>query len=75
LAGSPSRLCAIAWLAGPFDRPFPGALLAFTLEPVYQWLARRTQRPVMAAFATVIASAVWIVGALAGFVLLFIARV
>jgi predicted PurR-regulated permease PerM len=71
-----AAVCAIVWLASPFATALLlGALLAFTLEPMYRRLARRTHRPVIAALVTVLASAVGIVGALVGFVLLFIARV
>src|SRR5262245_8696100 len=71
-----AAVCAIAWLADPFATAlFLGALLAFTLEPTYQWLASRSHRPVMAAVVTVIASAVGILGALIGFVSLFIDHV
>ena len=66
---------AITWLALPFATGlFLGALMAFTLEPVYVWLARRTQRPVMASLVVVVASAVVIVGMVALFVSLFVTR-
>jgi predicted PurR-regulated permease PerM len=66
---------AIAWLAHPVAfGMLLGALLAFTLEPVYNVLVRRTGRPFAASLATVVATAVVIVGLLAGFVSLFITR-
>src|SRR5689334_23276186 len=68
-----AAVLAIAWLAHPFGAGLLiGALLAFTLEPVYEWLKRRTHRPVLASLATVGASAVVIIGAVAGFVTLFV---
>ncbi len=66
---------AITWLALPFVTGlFLGALMAFTLEPVYAWLERRTQRPVIASLVVVVASAVVIVGMVALFVSLFVTR-
>jgi predicted PurR-regulated permease PerM len=66
---------AMAWLAAPFATGLlVGALMAFTVQPVYEALARRTGRPVLAALTTVLASAVIIVGAVAGFVRLFVTR-
>lgn len=68
-------LAAITWLALPFVTGLlVGALMAFTLQPVYQHLARRTGRPFVASLTTVVASAVVIVGALAGFVSVFVTR-
>jgi predicted PurR-regulated permease PerM len=66
---------AIAWLAHPVAfGMLLGALLAFTLEPVYELLARRTGRPFAASLATVMATATLIVALLAGFVSLFVTR-
>jgi predicted PurR-regulated permease PerM len=66
-------VAAILWLAHPFGTALLlGALLAFTLEPVDDWLATRTHRPVLASSITVIATAVIIIGALAGFVSAFV---
>jgi len=66
---------AMAWLAAPFATGLlVGALMAFTVQPVYEGLARRTGRPLLAALTTVLASAVIIVGAVAGFVRLFVTR-
>lgn len=65
----------IVWISHPFGTGLMlGALLAFTLEPVYAWLVRRTGRPLLAALSVVLASAVIITGALAGFASLFVAR-
>jgi predicted PurR-regulated permease PerM len=66
---------AIIWLALPFVTGLLlGVLMAFTLQPVYEHLVRRTGRPVVASLTTVAASAVVIVGVLAGFVSLFVTR-
>jgi predicted PurR-regulated permease PerM len=68
-------LAAIVWLAVPFATGLLlGTLIAFTLEPVYQRLVRRTGRPLLASLLIVMTSAVVIIGALAGFVSLFITR-
>jgi predicted PurR-regulated permease PerM len=68
-------ILAIAWLALPFATGLLlGALLAFTLEPIYQTLVRRTGRPFVASLTTVMASAVIILGVLAGFVSLFVTQ-
>jgi predicted PurR-regulated permease PerM len=66
---------AITWLALPFATGLLlGVLMAFTLQPVYEMLARRTGRPAVASVTTVMTSAVVIVGALGGFVSLFVTR-
>jgi predicted PurR-regulated permease PerM len=66
---------AITWLALPFVTGlFLGALMAFTLEPVYAWLARRTRRPLIASITVVVASALVIVGVVALFVSQFVTR-
>ena len=66
---------AMAWLAWPFLTALVlGALLAFSLEPAYRWLARLTRKPLLAALITVIASGVLIIGALGGFASAFVSR-
>ena len=66
---------AIAWLALPFVTGlFLGALMAFTLEPVYAWLARCTRRPLIASLTVVVASALVIVGVVGLFVSQFVTR-
>jgi len=70
-----SAILAIAWLAGPVAVGILlGALLAFTLEPVYDMLVSRTRRPLAASLVTVMATATIIVGLLGGFVSVFITR-
>jgi predicted PurR-regulated permease PerM len=65
---------SIVWLARPFvSALLMGALMAFTLEPVYAALARRT-RPFLASLTTVLVSGAVVGGALAGFVSVFVAR-
>lgn len=67
---------AIAWLARPFATGILlGALIAFTLEPVYGELVRRTRRPVAASLITIIASAVILAGALSAFVTQFVSGI
>ena len=57
---------AIAWLAYPVSVGILlGALLAFTVEPVYDVLVSRTGRPLAASLMTVMATATGIVGLLA----------
>jgi predicted PurR-regulated permease PerM len=66
---------AIAWLASPVSIGILlGALLAFTLEPVYHRLVRRTRRPLAASLLTVMTTAAVIVGLLGEFVSVFITR-
>ncbi|HEV2057061.1 MAG TPA: AI-2E family transporter [Methylomirabilota bacterium] len=68
-------LVALTWLVLPFVTGLLlGVLMAFTLQPIYAYLVRRTGRPFVASLTTVMASAVVIVGALAGFVSLFVTR-
>jgi predicted PurR-regulated permease PerM len=66
---------AIVWLALPFATGLLlGTLLAFTLEPIYALLVRRSGRPLLAALVTVIASILLILGALSAFVTQFVTR-
>jgi predicted PurR-regulated permease PerM len=78
---------ALGWLAvaavvviASLARPFAvamllGALMAFTLDPAYDALVRRTRRPLLAALLTVIVTGLVVLGVAAGFVLLFVTRV
>ena len=71
-----AALVAILWLAWPFASALLlGVLMAFTLDPLYQWLKRRLGKPFLASLTTVLASAVVLTGAAAGFVSLFVTRV
>ena len=71
-----AALAAILWLALPFASALLlGVLMAFTVDPLYQWLARRMGTPVLASLTTVLASAVVLAGASAAFVSLFVTRV
>jgi predicted PurR-regulated permease PerM len=66
---------AMAWLALPFITALLlGTLLAFSLEPAYRYLTRLTHRPLVASLIAVIVSGVVIIGALGGFVSVFVAR-
>jgi predicted PurR-regulated permease PerM len=70
-----AALVAILWLAWPFASALLlGVLMAFTLDPLYQWLLRRTGKPLFASLTTVVASAVVLAGATAAFVSLFVTR-
>jgi predicted PurR-regulated permease PerM len=66
----------IVWLARPFALSvLLGALLAFTIEPVYEQQARRSRRPVLWAVVFVIATGAVVLAAAAGFVTLFVTRI
>jgi predicted PurR-regulated permease PerM len=67
---------SIVWLTRPFlSALLLGALMAFTLEPVYATLARRTRTPFLASMTTVLLSGAVVGGALAGFISVFVMRV
>jgi predicted PurR-regulated permease PerM len=66
----------IVWLARPFAISLLlGALLAFTIEPVYERQARRSRRPILWAVLFVIATGAVVLAAAAGFVTLFVTRI
>lgn len=66
---------AIVWLALPFATGILlGTLLAFTLEPLYARLVRRTRRPVAASAITVALSLLVLIGTLSAFVTRFVSR-
>ena len=68
-------VAVIAWFARPFATGLLlGALMGFALRPANDSLARRTGRPLLAALGVMIAATAIIVGALAGFVTIFITR-
>lgn len=68
-------LVAIAWLTLPVAAGLLlGALMAFTLQPMYEALERRTGRPLLSSLLTVFASALVIIGTVAGFGSMFITR-
>jgi len=70
-----AAVAAIVWLTLPVASGILlGALMAFTLQPFYEALEARTGRPTLASLLTVIGSALAIVGAVAGFGTLFVAR-
>jgi len=65
----------IVWLALPFATGILlGTLMAFTLEPIYALLVRRSGRPMLASLCTVLASMLLILGALSAFVTQFVTR-
>jgi len=66
----------IVWLARPFALGvLLGALLAFTIEPLYEQQARRSRRPVLWAAVVVIATGAVVLAAAAGFITLFVTRI
>jgi len=68
-------LVLIGWLARPFATGLLlGAVMAFTLEPVYAALVRWTRRPTMASVLTLLGSGAVILGLVSGFASLFVAR-
>jgi predicted PurR-regulated permease PerM len=63
-----AALLVIAWLSHLFATGLLlGALMGFTLQPVYERLARWSRRPVLASVVTVLATGLVIVGAVVGF--------
>jgi predicted PurR-regulated permease PerM len=70
-----AAVIGIIWLALPFATGILlGTLLAFTLDPVYGALVRRTGRPTAASLITIATSTLLIVGALAAFLTQFVTR-
>lgn len=70
-----AAVAAIAWLTMPVAAGLLlGALMGFTLQPFYEALEARFRRPTLASLVTVIGSALLVVGAVAGFGTLFVAR-
>jgi predicted PurR-regulated permease PerM len=68
-------IVAIGWLALPFATGLLlGAVLAFSLEPLYRRLVRRTGRPSLTSILLVIATGIVIVAAIAGFASQFVSR-
>lgn len=68
-------VAAILWLARPFVSALVlGTLLAFMLEPLYEWLQQRGLRPFVASLATVLLSAAVMVTGLSVFASLFVTR-
>jgi predicted PurR-regulated permease PerM len=70
-----SAVVLICWLARPFAAGLLlGAVLAFTLEPVYAALVRWSGRPAVASLVTLLGSGALILGLVSGFASLFVAR-
>ena len=70
-----AALLIIAWLSHLFATGLLlGALMGFTLEPVYDRLARWSRRPLLASVATVLATGLVIVGAVVAFVSSFVTQ-
>ncbi len=71
-----AAVAAIVWLARPFATGLLlGAVMAFMLDPLYQRLVRRRRRPSVAALTIVLLSGIAVIGALGGFITLFVTRV
>ena len=69
-------IATIVWLARPFAVGLLlGAVMAFMLERLYTRAVRRTHRPAATAVTIVLLSGLTVVGALGGFITLFITRV
>ncbi len=70
-----AALVAIAWLAMPLAAGLLlGTFTGFTMLPYYERLARRTGRPLLASVLTSLGTAIALIGAVAGFVSLFVSR-
>ena len=73
LAGA--AVVVIAWLAHAFATGLLlGALMGFTLQPVYTRLARWSGRPTLSSVAIVLAAGLAIVGSVVGFVSVFVTQ-
>src|ERR1700730_16540763 len=65
----------IAWVARPFGTGLLlGAMMGFTLQPVYERLARWSGRPTLASVAVVLATGLTILGSVVGFVSVFVTQ-
>ena len=70
-----AAVALVIWLAWPFAIGLLlGTLTAFTIEPVYHWLARRTKRPTLSGVLAVAATAIVVLTSAFVFVSLFVAR-
>jgi predicted PurR-regulated permease PerM len=70
-----AALLAIVWLSHLFATGLLlGALMGFTLQPVYERLARWSRRPLLASVIIVMAAGLVIVGSVVGFVSLFVTQ-
>ena len=65
----------IAWLAHPFATGLLlGALLGFTLQPIYDPLVRWSGRPTLVSVAVVLTAGLAIVGSVVGFISVFVTQ-
>lgn len=70
-----AAITIVVWLARPFVMGMLlGALMAFTLEPLYERVVRLRSRPVLWAVTTVIATGLLVLAVAVGFVTLFVTR-
>jgi predicted PurR-regulated permease PerM len=71
-----AAVALVLWLAWPFAISLLlGALMAFTLEPLYARLLRRRRRPLLWSLTIVIASGALVLAVAAGFITLFVTRI
>jgi predicted PurR-regulated permease PerM len=70
-----AAIAVVIWLARPFVMGMLlGAMMAFTLEPLYEREVRLYRQPVLWAITAVIATGILVLAVAAGFVTLFITR-
>jgi predicted PurR-regulated permease PerM len=70
-----AAIAVVIWLARPFVMGMLlGAMMAFTLEPLYEREVRLYRQPVLWAVTAVIATGILVLAVAAGFVTLFITR-
>ena len=70
-----AAIAIVIWLARPFVMGMLlGAMMAFTLEPLYEREVRLYRRPVLWAVAAVIATGILVLAVAASFITLFITR-
>lgn len=70
-----AAIAIVFWLARPFVMGILlGAMMAFTLEPLYEREVRLYRRPLLWAVTAVITTGILVLAVAAGFVTLFITR-
>jgi predicted PurR-regulated permease PerM len=70
-----AAIAIVVWLAWPFVMSLLlGALMAFTLEPLYERMVRGRRRPALWAVTTVTATGLLVLAVAVGFVTLFVTR-
>ncbi len=70
-----AAIALVLWLAWPFAISLLlGTLTAFTIDPLYHRLARRTRRPTLSGVVTVVATGAVVLALASGFLTLFVSR-